>query len=88
MKLLRKIIGNLRAEPTNAKFGDLNRTKITKKLNEPALRLLFAVGFAPSADGQRLRWPHTMDNRERVADVDDADTSPAPEKKTRKKTTK
>ena len=74
VKLLRKILGNLRVNPTNLKFGDLNSAKVTTKLNScrPALRLLFEAGFARSANGQRLKWKDTLSNRKRLADIDDA----------------
>ena len=71
VKLLRKILSNLRASPTNAKFGDLNNAKITKKISScsPALSLLFAVGFVRSADGERLKWKDTQHNRKRLSDI-------------------
>ena len=64
-------MSNLRASPTNPKFGDLNHAKITKKLSSciPALSLLFAAGFARSADGERLKWKDTQSNRKRLADI-------------------
>ena len=71
MKLLRKILGNLCTSPTNVKFGDLNHAKINKKLStcKPALSLLFAAGFARSANGERLKWKDTQHNRRHLADI-------------------
>ena len=71
VKLLRKILGNLRASPTILKLGDLNHAKIAKKFpsGSPALSLLFAAGFASSADGERLKWKNTQSNMKRLADI-------------------
>ena len=57
IKLLHRICGNILTDPSNPKFRDLNFVKIGKKLDQcqPALLLLFDVGFTISTNTQRLQ---------------------------------
>ena len=57
IKLLHKICSNILTDPSDPKFRDLNFVKIGKKLDQcqPALLLLFDVGFTISANAQRLQ---------------------------------
>ena len=57
IKLVQKICSNVLKDPSNPKFRDLNFAKIGERLDEcqPALMLLFDVGFTLSADGERLQ---------------------------------
>ena len=65
------MLGNLRDNPSNLKFGNLNHDKIAQKLTNcrPALSLLFTAGFARSADGERLKWKNTPSNQKLVTKI-------------------
>jgi hypothetical protein len=54
--LLFTILENIRREPNNPKFRDMNFSKIRKKFNDckPCFYLLYCAGFNQTADGSRL----------------------------------
>ena len=74
IKLLHKICSNILADPSNPKYRDLNFVKIGKKLDQcqPALLLLFDVGFTISANTQRLQLDVTDITIDNVRALQDA----------------
>ena len=75
---VQQICNNILSDPSNPKFRDLDHTEIEKKLDQcqPALLLLFDVGFIRSEDNQRFQLEsdeHIINNIQKLHDALEAE---------------
>ena len=81
IQYLEQICNNILSDPSNPKFRDLDHSEIEKKLDQcqPALLLLFDVGFIRSEDNQRLRLESDdiiINNIQKLKDALEAENAP------------
>ena len=81
IKCLQQICTKILSDPSNPKFRDLDRSEIEKKLDQcqPALLLLFDVGFIRSEDSQRFQLESDeliINNIQKLQDALEAEIAP------------